>query len=136
MSGDRPAGDAWIDGPVGAESVLASNFRYVKVRYDFTASGGDDLIRVHGLNIKLSAKLKTDNGSGTANAADAGGTTVTFNVPFIDVESVNVTPIGTAARYAVYDFADSPNPTSFKVLLYDMNGNRVSGGFSWTARGY
>ena len=130
------AGDAWIDGPVGAESVLASNFRYVKVRYDFTASGGDDLIRVHGLNIKLSVKLKTDNGSGTANAADAGGTTVTFNVPFVDVESINVTPSGTAARYAVYDFADSPNPTSFKVLLYDVNGNRVSGGFSWTARGY
>jgi len=31
---------------------------------------------------------------------------------------------------------DAPNPTTFKVLLFDKDGNRVSGAFSWSARGY
>ncbi len=116
--------------------VLAAGFRYVKVRVTLTASGGDDLAELANLNIKLASKLKTDSGAGTANAGDSGGTAVTFSVGFIDVASINVTPSGTAARYALYDFVDAPNPTGFKVLLFDNNGNRVSGAFSWTARGY
>lgn len=131
------AGDPWIAAPVGALQVLApSGFRYVAVRLTFTASGGDDLAELSALNIKLSHKLKTDSGNGTANAADSGGTSVTFGVPFIDVDSITVTPGGTAARYAIYDFVDAPNPTTFKALLFDNNGNRVSGPFSWAARGY
>lgn len=130
------AGDAWIDAPVDARQVLASAFRYVKVRLTFTASGGDDLVEVQGLNIKLSGKLKTDSGAGSAVSADSGGTVVLFTAGFIDVQAIVVTPAGTAARYAIYDFADVPNPTSFKVLLFDSAGNRVSGDFSWTARGY
>ena len=50
-------------------------------------------------------------------------------------EAINVTPSGTTARIAIYDFVDAPNPTSFKVLLFDTSGNRVSGDFSWQARG-
>jgi hypothetical protein len=127
-------GDAWTDFN-GVASAFANNFRYVKVRYDFTATGGDDLIRIDGLNIKLSLKQKTDGGSGTANAGDAGGTVVPFNVTFIDVASIQVTAGGTVARIGLYDFVDIPNPTSFKALLYDTSGNRVSGPFSWTAKG-
>lgn len=130
------AGDPWIDAPVDARQVLASAFRYVKVRLTFTASGGDDLVEVQGLNIKLSGKLKTDSGAGSAVSTDSGGTTVLLTVGFIDVQAIVVTPGGTTARYAIYDFADVPNPTSFKVLLFDSAGNRVSGLFSWTARGY
>ena len=130
------AGDAWTDAPAGATQALAPSFRYVKVRLTFTAAGGDDLVEVSGLNIKLSGKLLTDSGTGTAAAGDSGGTTVAFNVPFIDVSSITVTASGTTARTAIFDFADVPNPTSFKVLLFDTTGARVSGGFSWTARGY
>ena len=36
---------------------------------------------------------------------------------------------------SLYDFTDIPNPTSFKVLLYNSSGTRVGGDFSWTARG-
>ncbi len=116
--------------------ALAPSFRFVKLRLTFTAAGGDDLVEVSGLNIKLSGKLKTDSGSGTAVAGDTLGTTVNFGVSFIDVSSIVVTASGTTARYPTYSFADVPNPTSFKVLLYDSAGNRVSGEFSWTARGY
>lgn len=128
------AGDPWTDYP-GVSQVYVGNFRYVKVRWDFAAAGGDDLLRVTGMNVKLNVKLRNDAGSGTANAADAGGTEVNFNVAFVDVAAISVTPAGTAARYAIYDFTDVPYPTVFKVLLFDALGNRVSGPFSWTARG-
>jgi hypothetical protein len=130
------AGDAWTDAPSGDTQAQAAGFRYVKVRITFTATGGDDLIEVGALNIKLSGKLKTDSGSGSAVSTDVGGTAVSFTVAFIDVNSIVVTPSGTAARYALYDFVDTPYPTSFKVLLFDSAGARVSGGFSWTARGF
>ena len=126
--------DPWTD-YVGLSSVFVTDFQYVKVRFDFATSGGDDFITITGLNVRMDAKLKNDAGTGTANAADSGGTTVNFNVSFVDVDSITVTPAGTAARFAVYDFVDAPDPTSFKVLLFDTAGTRVSGGFSWSAKG-
>jgi predicted phage tail protein len=126
--------DAWTD-YAGITEVFATDFRYIKVRYDFTSSGNDDLLLITMLNLKLDVKLKNDAGNGTANAADVGGTQVNFNVSFTDVQSISVTPSGTTARLAVYDFVDAPNPTGFKVLIFDTNGTRVSGGFSWSAKG-
>ena len=75
------SGDAWTDYN-NVTSVYATNFRYVKFRYDFTAAGGDDLIEVDGLNYRLDSKLLTDTGSGTAKAPQSGtysrsGTTIT-----------------------------------------------------------
>ena len=87
------------------------------------------------LNLRLETKQIGDSGNGTASSGDSGGTTVNFNVSFVDVESITVTPKGSAARIGIYDFTDVPNPTSFKVLLYDTSGNRQSGDFSWQARG-
>lgn len=127
-------GDSWTDN-VGQAQIVASNFRYVKVKYDFASTGGDDLIRVTNINVKLSSKIREDGGTGTAASGDAGGTTVTFNTAFIDVTAITVTPLATSAVIAVYDFTDVPNPTSFKVLLYNTSGTRVSGAFSWSAKG-
>lgn len=134
ISVKETAGSSWTD-YANTESVYATAFRYVKVTYDFASSGNDDLLQISALNIRLDTKIKNDMGNGTANSGDTGGTTVNFNVTFVDIESITVTPTGTAARLAVYDFVDAPNPTSFKVLLFDTAGNRVTGGFSWQARG-
>lgn len=134
LSVKTTAGGAWTDYP-GVELVYATNFRYVKVAYAFASAGGNDLLRISRLSIKLDKKLRSDTGTGTANSGDVGGTTVTFNVPFIDIEGISVTPSGTTAVIAVYDFVDAPNPTSFKVLLFNTSGTRVSGGFSWQVRG-
>lgn len=128
------ATDPWTDYN-GVSSVFVTDFRYAKVRFDFASVGGDDLVTVTGLNIRFDVKLKGDAGTATANSADSGGTTVNFNVTFVDVESITVTPKGTAARIAVYDFTDVPNPTSFKVLLFDTAGTRVSGDVSWSVKG-
>ena len=119
----------------GLSEVFVTSFRYFRVRYDFASVGGNDLLQLTALNVRLDSKLRNDSGTGTANSADSGGTTVNFNVAFVDVDSISVTPSATTAVIAVYDFVDAPNPTSFKVLLYNTSGTRVSGGFSWSARG-
>ena len=134
LSVKQTAGGAWTD-YAGQDSIYATSFRYVKVAYAFSSTGNDDLLQIDGLNVRLDIKIKNDMGNGTANSGDTGGTTVNFNVPFVDVESIGVTPSGTTARIAIYDFVDTPYPTSFKVLLFDTSGNRVTGGFSWQARG-
>jgi hypothetical protein len=61
---------------------------------------------------------------------------VTFNVPFVDIQSLTVSANGTTFRNAIYDFVDTPNPTGFDVYLFDENGNELSSGeVSWNARG-
>ena len=100
-------------------------------------SDGSSFIVCSALNTKLDAKLVNDAGMGYANAADSGGTSVTFNRAFVDVSAIDVTPSGTTSVSAVYDFTDVPNPTGFKVLLFNsVTGARVSGNFSWSAKGY
>lgn len=126
--------DAWTSYP-GQSQIIANDFRFLRVRFEFSASSGDDLICISHLNIKLSTKLKNDSGEGMAIANDSGGTLVNFTMPFIDVSSITVTAKGTTARIAIYDFVDTPYPTHFKALLYDTDGNRVSGAFSWSAKG-
>lgn len=128
------SGDAWTS-YADVTSVYATDFRYVRVQYDFTSSGGNDLLLATSLNIKLDSKIRNDSGNGYANSGDTGGTTVNFNIAFVDVDSITVTPLTTSAVIAVYDFTDVPNPTSFKVLLFNTSGTRVSGNFSWSARG-
>ena len=122
-------------------SAFGTSFRYVKFRYDFSSAGNDDLLKITAFNMRLETKQKTDSGNGSALASDSGGTTVNFSTPaeggtyFVDVTSIVVTPKGTGALIAIYDFVDAPNPTSFKVLLYNTSGVRQDGNFSWTARG-
>lgn len=128
------ATDPWID-YAGLSSVFVTDFRYTKVRYTFTQTGGANFVTVNGLNVRYDVKLKNDAGTVAAVSTDVGGTVVPFNVSFVDVGSITVTPSGTVARIAIYDFVDVVNPTSFKVLLFDTSGNRVSGNASWSAKG-
>ena len=117
---------------------------FQRVRYKTTAtSTGGSLTKISNLNLKIDVKIKNDTGIGTANATDSiviggvtkQGTTVNFNVTFVDVQGIAVTPNTTSAVIAVVDFQDIPNPTSFRVLLYNTSGVRVSGNFTWQCRG-
>ena len=109
---------------------------FQRVRYKTRAiSVAGSLTKITNLNIKIDVKIKNDTGTGTASASDSGGTQVNFNVTFVDVQGIAVTPNTTSAVIAVVDFQDVPNPTSFKVLLYNTSGVRVSGNFTWQCRG-
>ncbi len=130
------ATDAWTDlGNVW--SAYGTNFRYVQLTITATPDGGsNDLLKLVELRVRLDVKFKNDAGAATCSASDSGGTQVNFNVAFVDVQSITLTPAaGGSARYALYDFTDAPNPTGFKILLYDASGNRVSGTCSWSAKG-
>lgn len=116
--------------------VYATTFRYIKIRYDVAGAAGDDIVQFNSIVTKLDVKQKDDYGSVACASTDAGGTTVTFNKPFNAITSINLTPAGTTARYCIYDFTSIPNPTTFKILLFDSAGTRMSGTVSWAARGF
>lgn len=128
------SGDAWTD-YAGVTSVFTSNFRYIKVTLDFSSATDTDLAYLTYIRTLVSIKLRSDSGSVACLSTDSGGTQVNFNLTFLDVDSITVTANSTTPVIAIFDFVDAPNPTGFKILLYNTSGTRVSGTASWTARG-
>lgn len=126
-------GITYIDYP-GQDRVYGSAFRYVKINISVT--GPDAAIGISNLDVKLDSKAKADSGLGNAVSTDVNGTPVLFNKTFIDITAITVTPQGTSPVIAIYDFEDVPNPVGFTVYMYDTNGVRVNGAFSWSVRGY
>lgn len=115
--------------------LFAASLRYVKFRLVFTST--DDLSVAYYSNIQLtlSVRRETDQGRVDALASDVNGTLVTFNKSFRDVESITATPQTTNTYYTVIDFVDIPNPTEFRVYVFDNTGTRVSATVDWIARG-
>lgn len=93
------------------------------------------ITQLFNLSIRLDIKEISDSGSIAANSGDAGGTTVTFNKTFRDIRSIVATVNTTVQRTVIVDFTDAPNPTTFKVLVYDNAGVRQSETVYWIARG-
>lgn len=126
-----------------------TDFRYIKVK--ITVSMGT--VQLNTLNIRIDIKQKTLSGSANAVYSDTGGTIVyltdnrlsTGIKTFKDVQSINLTPntgcinsSGTIINTvtAIYDFTDTPDPLTFKILLYNStNGERLSGTCSYSIRG-
>jgi hypothetical protein len=128
-------GVSFTAAPAGVTQFYATNFRYVKVSFDVDSMGGTGLIALSQIRLRIQVKKQTDSGNATATAGDAGGTVVNFSLQFADVDSIQVTPLSTSPLFAVYDFLDAPNPTSFKVLIFNASGVRQTVPFSWTAEG-
>ena len=126
----------WID-YIGSTKVYGTNFQYVKVRYDVT-SDTYGAFQLNSLEIKLDSKLINDSGMGIIPANSTLGHTVNFNIPFVDVTSISLSAGGTTPVTLIYDFVDSPNPTSFDVYAYDSNGVIMTTPvtFSWAIKGY
>ncbi len=112
-----------------------TSFRYLKLRLELTAVSDKALVEITNLTTRLDVKREQDGGIAACLSTDAGGTTVNFNKTFRDIDSVTATPMGTTDRKAIIDFTDVPNPTSFKILLFDNAGARASGDARWLARG-
>jgi len=113
-----------------------SSFRYLKLRLEFTASGDKAMAELDNLTVRLDVKRENDGGRITANAGDVGGTQVSFNKSFKDVESVTATVASVTEPFiTIVDFTDIPNPTGFNVYVMDTTGNRVTKTVEWKARG-
>lgn len=117
--------------------VLSTNFRYIKFRIDCTTVDDKGMILIKDINLKLDIKLKADAGTGNISNA-TNGATISFNTSFIDIESITATALNTGGvpAIAVVDFVDVPHPTDFTVYLYNLSGNKITGDFTWSARGY
>lgn len=121
---------------VHAKSAFSSSFRYARVTIDFTASNDKALAMFYNLSETLDVKREIDSGNINALASDATGTVVTFNKAFKDVDSITVTATKSIEPLTIiYDFVDIPNPTFFKVLVFNSTGVRVDALVSWKARG-
>lgn len=144
----------------GQSQIYVSEGRYIKIRLDFgqppdevagqaigmlgvTYAGGEAAedftefyVEVSGVSLRVNVRTKVDGGTGTANAGDSGGTTISLNKTFADLESVDVTAKGSSDYIGVTDWVDSANPTEFSVYFFDRGtGARVTTDFSWTATG-
>ena len=125
-------GDSYSEGT--DNPVFFTSFQYLRDRFTF-ASDGNTFCVLNQHQLRLDIKLKEDTGVGTVTVA-ATGVDITFGANFADITSIIVTPSGTAALIAVYDFVDAPNPTDFTVYLFDTDGVKTTGSFSWSAKGY
>jgi hypothetical protein len=120
--------NAYVDG----STLGAYNFRFVKYKVTISGTGS---VQLNSVTVKLSSKEVTESGRALCYAADSGGTVVTFTRSFVDVNTIQLTPRGTSLVTPVYDFTDTPNPTSFKVLLFNQAGSRVDGEVSYDVTG-
>lgn len=128
-------GDSWIDYD-NTLTVYASAYRYIKIRTSVTANTPTSFVRINSINAVIDIKVISDAGSTSCLASDIGGTIAYFNTQFADVSSIVVSASGTTPITAIYDFTDVPNPTSFKILLFNSAGTRVNGTASWSVKGY
>jgi hypothetical protein len=99
----------------GSSTIFATNFRYVKVRFDVVRTSVGDLYRLEQLSVRLDTKTFTDSGTVNALASDVGGTPVNFNFEILDVLSINTTVNSTTPRIVVYDFRDETKTGTYTV---------------------
>jgi hypothetical protein len=125
-------GITWSTPTIGI-SVLAPSFRYVRVKWVFTNVDDKSAAFISNLKVLLNVTLTLDSGSEDCLAADIGGTEIFYNKTFTGINSVTATPaISLQPLYAV---TDAVTKDSFKVLVFDSSGNRVSSSINWKARG-
>lgn len=128
--------------------VYSSGLTSAQVSGNFIAGQGafltSDLFSYYDMQDGSGVSI-TDNGGsndltmyGSASWVSADlGYRVFFSKTFIDINSVQVTPRNNEQNItAIVNFDDVPYPKSFMVYLFDQNGNRVEGKFSWLVRGF
>lgn len=119
-----PSGTLLLNGGASAS--------YINVSFGTKLS----LTHLFDLFIRLDVKEAIDSGEIQANAGDTNGTQVNFNKTFKDIRAITVSLKQAQFNYIVtYDFQDIPNPTGFKVYVWDSAGNRKSALVTWIARG-
>ncbi len=132
ISTKKLLGDSWTDFTAGLSDVFATDFQYVKVKVSFSGTNKQFAI-LTALDTTLGTKRKTDEGTITV---DVNPKTVTFNTTFVDIDSIIVTVDSITPVIHVIEFTDAPNPTDFKVRLFDDAGVAVTGKtIHWIARG-
>lgn len=122
---------------VGAEQLFAENFRYVKYRLDFVGLDNKSLARLKSATVRVSLAVEEETQVVEVDSADSGtgGTVVTFQKDYLDVQDIQATPVGTSFASTVVNFVDIQDPVLCKILLYDSDGTPISGDVNVRIRG-
>ena len=128
------------DGYVG----ITDRFQYVRVTLKWTNGG----VAIKNLHLQCAIKKRQDFGSVYVKADDNGdgwetdpmqmGKQVNFNVDFIDVEEpihVYISDNATGKTPVVIFRGETKSPTYFRVVVFDVNGNRTDGLVQWRVQG-
>ena len=127
----------WISATAGATEVQASDFRYVRVTYTVTASGGDDLIRLDRLHVSIASQTVNEFTALTLNASDVIGTPYACTQPFLDVVSATATPLSSPAIALLNVIIDDSGPTAYiYVQAWNASNVRCGGTVSLNIGGY
>lgn len=113
----------WLTG----EAVSISDFQYIEVEYSVT-SDGKGFVVLDDLAVKVEITEVTEPAVLVLSASDVGGTVYTCTKPFLDVRTVQATPLnspGIAKLNCVVD--DTFDPPNVYVQAWDTSNNRVSG---------
>ena len=117
--------------------MQASDFRYVRVTYTVTASGGDDLIRLDRLHVSIASQTVNEFTALTLNASDVIGTPYACTQPFLDVVSATATPLSSPAIALLNVIIDDSGPTAYiYVQAWNASNVRCGGTVSLNIGGY
>ena len=126
----------WTDWAVASNNFF-DKLRYIELRLSVSGDGTKLLI-AYNLRVVIEALTGSDQGSieveavvGTITAES--GTLVNTHIDFTSFDSIIVQPIDYLLRHAVV--TDITLPDSFRVILYDDQGDSVSGTVNWAVRG-
>lgn len=129
------AAQPWAEiarGNIAASTLLPTGTRYIRLDVEVkTDAARRGLARLSMASYRLDVRYRDDSGMVTTPAS--GQAVVTFNVPFVDVRSVQLTSADPAVAYARYQLATDQK--SMTVYTFDFNGTPVGGTVSWMARG-
>jgi len=139
------AGDAWGElarTNTSVTALLPPTTRYIRIDTEVLSDSPTNkaLAQVDRVQFILDVQFKDDSGvvtvpsvTGTPPGAVAGVATVVFNVPFLDVRSVQLTSNDPAIAYARYDLA--PDDQSMTVYSFNASAVPTGGKVAWSARG-
>lgn len=127
-------GTTWST-PVTGLVTFVESVRYVRVTVNFSAANDTSLIEFYAFRITVNVHREIDSGYDIAVSSDPDGTEFVFNKSFKDVDSITLTTDTTEPVIAIYEFDDTPNPTSFFVKAFDSSGKRITYPISWKSRG-
>lgn len=127
-------GDTWTE-VSGVKQVFASNFQYVRVTLTLTPDDSNSLIKLSDVSLKVDVKKRDDEFVADVLAADADGTWVDFNLTFLDVSSVQVTPVTEDDERAIAYGWQIASPTGCYIKLFDSAGTRIDGSVSVLVKG-
>jgi len=129
VSGDNP----FINAKVNSSDAIET-FRYLRVKVNFASTGNNTLARLTGMEVQVARRTITIEGSDTVTSVGIVSKVVNLT-GLTRLNSVVVTPKGSATAVFGVALYSETVPSSFGVNLFNADGDKITGDFSYLVRG-